>query len=122
MSGWTQRHVEDVNTAQALVRYNMDAEDKKLMRIVDFFEFEGGKVRMFPSWYMLHTASTGAATANSIRSGIFLDLKMWELCYLDAPAAWKEPAKSGGPRGYHDAIYLLKCLNPTGQGYANIAS
>lgn len=122
MSGWAQRLVEDVNTAQALTRYNLDAEDKKLIRVVDFFEFDAGKVKVFPTWYLLHTSATGVATANSVLSGLFLDLDMWELCFLDSPAAWREPAKSGGPRGYHDAVYLLKCNNPTGQGYANIAS
>lgn len=122
MSSWAQRHVEDINTAQALTRYNLDAEDKKLMRVVDFFEFDAGNVKVFPSWYLLHTAATGAATANSPLSGLFLDMDMWEICFLDNPAAWIEPPKSGGPRGYHDALYLLKCLNPTGQCAANIAS
>jgi hypothetical protein len=119
MSGWAQKHVEDVNTAQALQRYNMDAEDKKLIRVVDFFEFDAGKVKVFPSYYLLHTAATGAATANSTRSGLFLDMEMWELCFLDQPTSWVEPPKSGGPRGYHDAVFLLKCLNPTGQCYVN---
>jgi len=122
MSGWAQRHVEDVNTAQALTRYNMDAEDKKLLRVVDFFEFDAGTVKVFPSWYLLHTAATGAASAASVLSGLFLDLAMWQLCFMDPPAAWREPAKSGGPRGYHDAVYGLRCLNPTGQGYAKIES
>lgn len=122
MSGWAQRHVEDVNTAQALTRYNLDAEDKKLLRVVDFFEFDAGTVKVFPSWYLLHTAEDGTATVNSTRSGLFLDMDMWELCFMDPPAAWKEPAKSGGPRGYHDAVYGLRCKNPTGQCYANIAS
>lgn len=122
MSTWAQRHVEDVNTAQALQKYNLDAEDKKLLRVVDFFEFDAGTVKVFPSWYLLCTEGTGAVTANSPRSGLFLDMDMWELCFLDQPTAWLEPPKSGGPRGYHDAVYLLKCLNPTGQCYADIAS
>jgi len=122
MSGWAQKHVEDVNTAQALTRYNLDAEDKKLIRVVDFFEFDAGAVKVFPTWNLLHTAATGERTANSLRSGLFLDMDMWEICFLDNPASYLEPPKSGGPRGYHDTVYLLKCLNPTGQCYANIAS
>ena len=122
MSTWAQRHVEDVNTAQATQRFNLDAEDKKLLRVVDFFEFDAGEVKVFPSWHLLHTPATGVATANSSRSGAFLDLSMWELCFLDNPAAWLEPQKSGGPRGYHDAVYILKCLNPTGQCYVNTAA
>jgi len=122
MSTWAQRHVEDVNTAQALQKYNLDAADKKWMQVVDFFEFDAGIVRVFPSWYLLHTPATGAATDYSTRSGIFLDLDMWELCFLDNPTAWKEPPKSGGPRGYHDAVFQLRCKNPTGQCMATISS
>jgi len=122
MSAWAQRHVEDINTAQALTRYNLDAEDKKLMQIVDFFQFDAGNVKVFPSWYLLHTEATGVATASSSRSGLFLDMNMWEIRFLDNPAAWIEPPKSGGPRGYHDAVYILVCHNPTGQCNAQIAS
>lgn len=122
MSGWAQRHVEDINTAQALTRYNLNAEDKKLVRVVDFFEFDAGTVKVFPSWHLLCTEADGKVTANTTRSGLFLAMDMWELCFLDNPSAWIEPPKSGGPRGYHDAVYILKCLNPLGQCYANIAS
>ncbi len=122
MSRWAQRDESAGATDKALVRYNMDAEDKKLMQVVDFFEFDAGTVKVFPSWYLMCTEGTGAVSANSPRSGYFLDMDMWELCFLDQPASWIEPRKSGGPRGYHDAVYLLKCLNPTGQCMANIAS
>ncbi len=122
MSRWAQRDESAGATDKALVRYNMDAEDKKLMQVVDFFEFDAGTVKVFPSWYLMCTEGTGAVSANTPRSGYFLDMDMWELCFLDQPASWIEPRKSGGPRGYHDAVYLLKCLNPTGQCMANIAS
>ncbi len=122
MSSWAQKHSEDINTEQALQRFNMSADDKKLVNIVDFFEFDAGSVKVFPSWYLLHTAATGAAGANSQRAGIFVDMDMWELCFMDNPAARMEPPNSGGPRGYHDAVYILKCLNPTGQCVVNCAS
>lgn len=115
MSGWAQKHIEDINTAQALTRYNLDAEDKKLIRVVNFFEFDGGSVKTFPNYNLLHTEATGLSTDYTSRSGIFIDLNMWQLCYWDPPASRLEPPKSGGPRGYHDCLYLLKCLNPAGQ-------
>ena len=122
MSTWPQHDTTATDTNQALGRWNMAAEDKKLLRVVDFFEFDAGKVKVFPSWYMLCTAADGAVSASSPRSGLFLDMDMWELCFLDNPTAWIEPPKSGGPRGYHDAVYLLKCLNPTGQCYVKTAT
>ncbi len=117
MSGWAQRHVEDINTAQALTRYNLDAAEKKIMRIVDWFEFDAGTVHTFAHWYLAHTEATGAATDYSPRSGLFLDMDMWELNFLQQPTAWQVQDDGGGPRGYHDVVYILKCLNPLGQGY-----
>ncbi|MDD8011872.1 MAG: DUF5309 family protein [Acidobacteriota bacterium] len=117
MSGWAQRHVEDINTAQALTRYNLDASEKKIQRVVDFFEFDAGLVHTFAHWYLAHTEGSGASTDYSSRSGVFLDMDMWELCFLQAPTAWTVEDQGGGPRGYHDAVYILKCLNPLGQGY-----
>lgn len=115
MSSWAQRHVEDVNTAQALVRYNVNQNEKKLMKVVDFFVFDSGRVKTFPTWFLMHDPVTGLPTAYTPRSGAFLDLRMWELRFMDNPAAYVEPAKRGGPRGYHDAVYTLVCHNPTGQ-------
>ncbi|MFA5187303.1 MAG: DUF5309 family protein [Patescibacteria group bacterium] len=117
MSGWAQRHVEDVNTAQALQKYNINISEKKLMRVVDTFEFDAGVVTVFPSWYMACTRGTGAISAYTPKSGVLLDMDMWELCFLDQPSSWVLPPQSGGPRGYHDAVYILRCHNPLGQGY-----
>jgi hypothetical protein len=116
MSTWAQRVAEGADTAQALQRYNMDAKDKKILRVVDFFDFDAGSVRLFTHWYLLHDEETGLPTDYTPRSGAFLDLaRNWELRYLDPPAAYIEPPKSGGPRGYHDAVYTLVCHMPAGQ-------
>jgi hypothetical protein len=122
MSTWPQRDTESSDDAQATMRYNIDVKDKKLQHVVDFFEFDAGKVTVFPSWYLLHTEGTGESTASSTRSGLFLDMDMWDLCWWDEPSAVKMPPQSGGPRGYHDALYMLRCKNPTGQGYAKIST
>jgi hypothetical protein len=121
MSAWAQRQ-DDVGSQTAIESYSMDASEKKLSHVVDFFEFDAGNVNTIPSFYLLNDSTTGEATANSTLSGAFLDLSMWELSFLENPSAYQEPPKSGGPRGYHDAIYILKCLNPLGQCIANIAS
>jgi hypothetical protein len=116
MATWAQRDPDaEADEASALVQYNIDVKEKRLIQVVDFFEFEAGKVRTFPSWYLYCTNTTGAVSDYSTRSGIFVDMSMWELCFLDEPAAYLEPPKSGGPRGYHDAIYILRCKNPLGQ-------
>lgn len=114
MSSWTQR-VADVSDYSAVQSYNLNAAEKKLIHVVDFFEFDAGKVTTIPSWFLYCTEGTGEDSDYTPRSGAFLDMSMWELCFFQPPASYLEPPKSGGPRGYHDTVYILKCLNPLGQ-------
>lgn len=117
MSSWAQKMETASGDLQSMQQYNLDAKEKKILRIVDFFEFDAGMVKTFAHWYMLHTEADGLASAYTPRSGLFIDLDMWELNFLQQPTSWTVEDKGGGPRGYHDAVYILKCLNPLGQGY-----
>jgi hypothetical protein len=114
MSSWAQ-HVTDVGSHTVVQSFNMNAAEKKLIQVVDFFEFDAGTVRTIPSWYNLCTESTGEDSAYTPRSGAFLDMSMWEMRFFQTPAAYMEPPKSGGPRGYHDLVFILVCKNPLGQ-------
>lgn len=113
MSLWAQKVV--VSGEAALTQYTASVASKKIQRIVDFFEFEAGTVKTITSWNNLCAAATGLDSIYTPRSGAFIDLAMWELCWYEAPAAYELPKQSGGDRGYSDAVYLLKCLNPLGQ-------
>jgi len=116
MSTWAQRDPDaEADEASALVQYNINLSEKKLIHSVNFFDFDAGTVRTFPSWYLLCTEGTGATSAYTPKSGLFLDMDVWEICFLQNPTAVIEPQKSGGPRGYHDAAFILKCNNPLGQ-------
>jgi len=116
MSTWAQRDPDaEADEAASLVNYNINASEKKLIHSVNFFDFDAGTVKTFPSWYLMCTEADGVASAYTPKSGLFLDMDMWELCFLQNPMAVIEPTKSGGPRGYHDACYLLKGLNMLGQ-------
>lgn len=121
MSSWAQ-HDPNISDHTAVQRFNLDAKDKEFLSIVDFFSFDAGRVKTVATWNLYCTEATGAASDETTRSGLFVDLKMWQKCFLQAPMSWKEPPKSGGPRGYHDAVYILKCLNPQGQARAIISS
>ena len=116
MSTWAQK-VTDTADIIEIARTMQNASDKKLIQKVDFFEFDAGTVTNFLSWYLLCTEGTGATTDYTTRSGAFLDMTMWELNFADAPAAYVLPPQSGGPRGYHDTVFLARCLNPLGQCY-----
>lgn len=115
MSTWAQRDTEASATAAALQSFDMKASDKKLIQVVDVFEFDAGMVKVVPSWNIACDVATGAATAYTPRSGVFVDLSMWELCWLDQPGTYENPDLGGGPRGWHEAVGILKCKNPLGQ-------
>jgi len=115
MSLWASRVVGVQSGEQFLDARNMSQSDKKLVRVIDFFEFEAGTVKTALSYNLLRDATTGAVTDYSSRSGLFLNLKKWELRFLDPPAGYKMPHGSGGGRGYHDQVHMLCCKLPLGQ-------
>jgi hypothetical protein len=113
MTTWTTKVT--VSGEQVLQSYNANIAEKKLQQMVEFFQFDSGKVRTALSFFLACDSATGAETAYTSRSGLFLDMSKWDLAYLDAPAAYQMPHNSGGPRGYHDAVYILRCSMPAGQ-------
>lgn len=117
MSTWPQASIGSDVGVSSLMAYNIDASEKKLINAVDEFEFDAGTVRTIPSWYVACTEGTGAASAYSAKSGVFLDLAMWELCFMLPPSTFEGVNAGGGPRGWHELVAILKCLNPLGQGY-----
>jgi len=117
MSSWPQLTSASTNTQKSVSSFNIDASEKKLINAVDTFVFDAGTVDAVPSFYLMCTESTGAVSAYSPLSGLFLDLTMWELCFLLNPSTFEGVDAGGGPRGWHAAAYILKCLNGQGQGY-----
>lgn len=115
MSSWPQKVTGLETTDAVTVNYNADLKDKRFMQLCDVFEFEAGKVTAMLSHNLLTDATTGANSASTLNSGIGVDLKMWQKCWYEKPTAYVEPQKSGGPRGYHSAVFILKCLNTMGQ-------
>lgn len=114
MSTFTTKVTTESNITQ-LVQSTQDLASKKAMQVVDFFEFDSGKLKAIPTWNLCCDSATGADTAYTSRSGIGVDLAMWRKRWYQAPATYREPPKSGGPRGYADAVYILECGNPLGQ-------
>jgi len=115
MSLWGQLDSSAGATDKALTSYNLNASDKKLMQIINRFEFDAGTVTTIPNFNLAHDITTGAATAYSSRSGLFVDPRMWNLGFMQGYEAATLPNLGGGPRGFIDVIYLLRCLNALGQ-------
>jgi hypothetical protein len=116
MSTWTERQFSSTNTSASSTVFNLNAADKRLVQILDEFEFDSGSVvRTVKSYNLACTEATGARSSYSAKSGLFVKLGMWSLCWYQAPQSYELPDLGAGPRGYHDCGFLLKCLMPRGQ-------
>jgi hypothetical protein len=119
MSTWGQKVLADQSAAASTTivtqQYNLNAADKRLIHVIDEFIFDAGRVKTIPTYYLACDPETGEDTDYTSRSGIFVDIGMWEKRFLQMVESVVEPPKSGGPRGYHDVITLLACKNPLGQ-------
>jgi hypothetical protein len=100
---------------EAAVRSVNTSDVKKYVNMVDFFETDHGTVQTVLVFDNLVDLATGLPSAKSNNSGFFINSDMWA-------TAWAKPIhhidlvnQGGGPRGFHKAIGILKCLNPQGQ-------
>ena len=82
---------------------------------VDKIRFSVGEASLITTTFLGVDTSTGAASAYTPKSGVFIDPKQWELAYLQKPALTTLPPDGSGKKGYADAVAILKCLNPLGQ-------
>lgn len=114
MSGWTQKVDLGAGTAEPLINYTGDISDKRLLRMVNVFEFDAGVVEVMVNHNLLYGVN-GAKTAHSSHSGIFMNLDLWKKRYMQRVKEYGLPEDGGGTRGYADAIMMLKCGCPAGQ-------
>jgi hypothetical protein len=115
MTTWQQLSSEASDTNEPLVSYTLSAADKKLLQAVDSFEFDHGKVETVTSFWLARNTSTGAKTDYTTRSGVFLNMGLWEKRYYQTPTSWTNPNMGGGPRGFSDVMLNLVCKSPEGQ-------
>lgn len=114
MSGWTQKVDYGAGTDLALQNYTMPIADKKLLKMVNTFEFDAGVVEVMLNQNLCYDAA-GAKTDFSTRSGIFMDLEVWKKRYMQHVKEYELPQLGGGSSGYADSILMLKCGCPAGQ-------
>lgn len=114
MSAWAA--ISPVETTEnALKRYSMNAAEKRLLDMVDFFEFDTGAVRVMISDYLACDITTWAETNFTPRSGIFIDPKYWGMRWLRPIQHFDQDDDGGGRRGYYEGEGMLVCDTPQGQ-------
>jgi hypothetical protein len=114
MSDWTQK-IEVTSTQDSLQSFNIAASEKRLLKMVNTFEFDAGTVEVMSDYNLACAAADGADTAYTPYSGLFLDTAKWSKRYLQKVTEFELPDLGGGPRGYADVLWMLKCGLPAGQ-------
>lgn len=114
LDDFTNVHPVSSSTSQPRVVYQV-RDNNQYKSMVDTLVFSTGTVRLQLSSFLYRTTSTGAAGAG--KYGVFLDLNMWDVGYLQKPANTNLPIDGSGRKGFVDAIAVLRCKNPLGQGY-----
>lgn len=113
MTAWGK--VLDLGDAEAaLQRYNVNAAEKKLMSMIDFFEFDTGSVRTMISDYLACDTTTLAETDYTPRSGIFYMPDRVSMRWLRPIEHYEQDDEGGGRRGYYEGEGMLQVQSPQG--------
>ena len=98
----------------ALQRYNVNASEKKLWEMIDFFEFDAGSVRAMTTDFLACDTTTLAETDYTPRSGIFYVPERVRMRYLRPIQDRKQVNEGAGERGYIEAEGALIVDSPQG--------
>lgn len=95
-------------------RFNQNAADRQVVNIIDRVILDTGTIELHPSFFLATDADTGANTAYTDSSGVFIDMEMAALSYTRLPRVFKLPYAGGGYKAVVDAIFLHQIDNPVG--------
>lgn len=106
---------DDVTSKTSTRTFNQDAKSKAIINTIDRLVTDAGDVDLMLSSFLKTAKADGAASANTTRSGLILDMSMLELRYTRMPRIKDLEDRGGGPRAIIDLIAGLVCKNPRGQ-------
>jgi hypothetical protein len=111
---WTNVYPVASTSSQPRMQYTV-AGANVVKNFVDRLQFSCGTADLAVSHYISRTTSTGAVGTYSGKNGVFLDMSMWDVAYMQKPANTNLAADGSGKKGYIDAVAILRCYNPLGQ-------
>lgn len=109
-------YYDKVPSGKTLLRTVQTTEQKQWSRAVNVISSSFGTVRVHPTPWLLRDRTTGLATDFSHKSGALLDLSMWKLRWIQSTMFHKLPNDGSGEKEYINAMFMLMCRNPIGQG------
>jgi hypothetical protein len=111
---WTNVYPVASTSSQPRMQYTV-AGNNVVKNFVDRLQFSCGTADLAVSHFLARTTSTGAAGTYSSKNGVFLDMSMWDVCYMQKPANTNLAPDGSGKKGFIDAVAILRCFNPLGQ-------
>ncbi len=109
-------------TSAPIRRFNQSADEKALISVIDRITLDTCEIELFLSSFLYTTSTTGAASAYTDKSGVFLDMDMAALHYMRLPRTKPLPYDGSGYKAICDAIALHVIDNPLGMFAAAINS
>lgn len=93
--------------------FTQDGTSKEIVRSVDTYAGDYGPVRLVLDWFLANL--TGSTTVQNFRM-YFLHQAAWELRWNQKPKVYRPEFKGGSYEAAMDAIVMLVCKNPLGEG------
>jgi hypothetical protein len=91
-------------------------EGREVTRAVDVYNSDFGVLTLMLSYWLVNL--TGSAAQQQYR-GYFLHKNMWKMRWKQKPQVYRPEFKGGSYEFAMDAIAMLVCLNPKGEGKYN---
>lgn len=96
--------------------FNQDANSKKIVATIDFYQGDFGAIQLHPSLFLGINAN--GAAGDKWRTYI-IDFNNVEIAFNRLPRITPLEDRGGGPRAFVDAITVLKVYNPLSLGKFN---
>lgn len=95
------------------VTFNQQTKDRTIVRSVDYYQSDFGPVELVLNWWL--AAVQGTLTQQKYR-GYYLHQSRWQMRWNQKPKVYRPEFKGGSYEAAMDAIAMLVCLNPAGEG------
>lgn len=119
MSGWATNPVVAANAIATRIN-TIAADEKKLLGLVDFFQYDTGIVRSMLTFYANLSLADNVFQPGQFSdySGIGINPKLWKIAWLRPIRHYDlddKDVKGGGRRGYHESDGMLMPMTVQGQ-------
>lgn len=111
VSDWSM-FVPNVANHTLIRSFDQSAESKKLSKVINILETDGGTVELHLEPNLRKDRDGGVElTTASNRSAFIMDMSEgYSVKFAQKPQRFPLPDQGGGPRGYVDAIFAAKCF------------